>query len=79
MVVKNINDNAGIMMVIGMQPFGALSKYRMSIGKSVDGTVQNDSFLNLHRKIIKVFSVNAIGHKIADFHQIIVSGKVYVC
>jgi hypothetical protein len=48
----------------------------MRIGESIDGSVQNDSFLNVRRKHVKAFSVNAIGHKIADFHQIIVSGKV---
>jgi hypothetical protein len=50
----------------------------MSIGKGIDGTVQNNSFLNGYWECIKVFSVNAIGHEIADFNQIIVSGKVYV-
>jgi hypothetical protein len=76
MVVKNIHDDAGIVMVIGVQSFGALTENSMGIGKSVDGSMQNDSFLNLHWESVKVFSVNAVGHKIADFHQIIVSGKV---
>jgi hypothetical protein len=67
------------MMVVGVQSLGTLSKNGVGIGKSIYGTVQNDSFLNLHRESVKMFSVDAIGHKIANFYQIIVSGKVYVC
>ena len=78
MVVKNIYYNAGIMMIIGVESFGALTKYGMRIGKCVDGAVQDDSFLDFQRKSVKFFSVNAVCHKIANFQQIVVSRKVYV-
>ena len=77
MVIINIHYNPGIMMVIGMQPFCALPEYRVGISISVYGTVKQDAFLHIGRKLLRL-SMDAVGHKVAYFHQVVIARKVYV-
>ena len=79
MVVKNIEDHAGIMMEIPMQPFGSQPEQRMRIGKGVDLAVQQDAVSNFVGVFFIRLSANAVGHKVPDPDQLVFAREVYVC
>ena len=78
MVVKNIYNYTRIMVVVGVQAFGAGSKNGMRIGKGINGAVQQNAFLNFDRILQIVFAPYRIGHEIAGLYPLIGSRKMNV-
>jgi hypothetical protein len=79
MVVKNIDYHARIMVILGVQAFGAAPKNRMCIRKRINGAVQQYAFLNFDGMLQVVFATHAIGHEIAGLYPRIGTRKMNVC
>jgi hypothetical protein len=79
MIIKYIDYHARIMVILGVQAFGADSKNGMRIGKGINGTVQQNAFLNFDGMLQIVFATHGIGHEIAGLYPRIGTRKMNVC
>ena len=79
MVVKNIYYYTRIMVILGVQAFGAAAKNGMRIGKGINGAVQQYAFLNFDGMLQVVFATHGIGHEIAGLYPRIGTRKMNVC
>src|SRR5690606_34904740 len=76
MVVKDIDDHTAVVAVCFVEACRTFVYRGMRIGKSVDVSVQQNSFCNGGRIFLILFSLNAIGYKVADNDTFIVSGEI---
>jgi hypothetical protein len=74
MIIENVEDNACIMMVFLVQPFGSLPENRVRVCESVNCAVQVNALLDIVWKMTEIFPTDAVGHEIPDLDQVIVSG-----
>ncbi len=79
MIVKNVDNDAGILMIPRRNPQLIPSGNQVHVGKGIDITVQSKSLFHLLRENHIIPSLYIITHKIPNNDFLIVSGQVCMC
>ena len=62
-----------------MESCSTLPNNRVMVCVGVNGTVQQNSFLNGSRVFFVFFSLDAIGYEVSDDDPFVISGKIDMC
>jgi hypothetical protein len=77
-IVINVNDHPAVVVVSGMEAFAAASGNRMSVCKSVNLPVKEDTPLHLRWILLKVLSANPVCNEISKAYLWVIKRKVNV-